>query len=173
VYRTHVRPVFAFFSYSVTRETAEDLTSLTFERVLKAWDGYDPQRASERTWVLAIARNALTDHFRRQSHRSAVSLDEHPGIVDSLVSSDDPLARQLAVEGFTEWLRVLPPRDREILALRFGADLAASEIAAALDMSEGNVHQVTSRALRRLRTVASAATDAGSDAQASSPADPA
>ena len=165
MYRTHVRAVFSFLAYSVSREAAEDLTSTTFERVLKAWDRFDPQRASERTWVLAIARNALTDHYRRQSHRGTVSVDEHPGLLDRLVDSTEPLARQLAVEGLASWLCELSEREREVLALRFGADLSAREIAGLTSLTEDNVHQIASRGLRRLRVIADQRGVSGSDAR--------
>lgn len=151
VYRAHVAAVYAFFAYSVSKETAEDLTSGTFERVLKAYDRFDPQKASERTWILSIARNALTDHYRRQAHRTTVSTDEHPLLLDRLVETDDPLARQLQVEGITSWLGDLGEREQEIIALRFGADLPARDVAELTGLSEQNVHQISSRALRRLR----------------------
>lgn len=151
VYRAHVSAVYAFFAYSVSKETAEDLTSTTFERVLKAYERFDPNRASERTWILTIARNALTDHYRRQAHRQAVSTDEHPLLLDRLVETDDPLARQLRVDGITGWLRELSEREQEILALRYGADMPARDVAELTGLSEQNVHQISSRALRRLR----------------------
>jgi RNA polymerase sigma-70 factor, ECF subfamily len=50
-----------------------------------------------------------------------------------------------------DWLANLEPREREVLALRFAADLSAAEVARHLDLSEANVHQIASRALRRLR----------------------
>lgn len=152
LYRTHVRAVYAFFAYSVARETAEDLTATTFERALRAFDHFDAERASQRTWLLSIARNALTDHYRRQQHRATVSTDEHPLLLDRLVAADDPLARHVTVDGLVEWLADLNPRQREIIALRFGADLSAREVAQALDMTEANIHQIASRALRQLRT---------------------
>lgn len=158
LYRVHVRAVYAFLAYSVPRETAEDLTSITFERAIKAWDRFDPQKASERTWVLTIARNAMTDHFRRQKLRNAVSTDEHPALLDRL-TSEDPLSSRLRVDGFTLWLRELGPREREVLALRYGADMSAAEIADAMELSEANVHQIVSRSLKKLRRVATTADD--------------
>ena len=150
--------MYAFFAYSVGRETAEDLTSGVFERVLRAWDDFDPSRASERTWLLAIARNALTDHYRRQRLRTTVSTDEHPGLVEHLAAQHgDPLARALSVEGIVNWLSQLAEREREVLALRYGADLSAREIADLTGMTEGNVHQIASRSLRRLRELAETA----------------
>lgn len=41
----------------------------------------------------------------------------------------------------------------EILALRFGADLTGPEIAEVVGLSLANVQQITSRTLRRLRTI--------------------
>src|SRR6188472_3375107 len=94
VYREHVSAVYAFFGYSVSKETAEDLTASTFERVVRAWSDYDSQRGPERAWVLAIARNLLTDHYRRQRLRDTVSTDEHPILLDVL-SSDDWIESRL------------------------------------------------------------------------------
>jgi RNA polymerase sigma factor (sigma-70 family) len=150
-YRENVNAIYAFFSYSVSHATAEDLTAATFERVVKAWSRFNPETARPRTWILAIARNVLADHFRRQSHRSAISLDEHPALAASLACSDDPAARLLSVDMVRQWLSKLEPREREVLALRFAADLPAAEVARHLDISEANVHQISSRALRRLR----------------------
>src|SRR5919206_4209906 len=92
VYRDNVDAVYAFFAYSVSAQAAEDLTATTFERVVKSWRRFDPERAGVRTWIMAIARNLLADHFRRQAHRDAVSLDEHPALAASLAASDDPVA---------------------------------------------------------------------------------
>jgi RNA polymerase sigma factor (sigma-70 family) len=150
-YRDNVNAIYAFFSYSVSHDTAEDLTAATFERVVKAWSRFNPETARPRTWILAIARNVLADHFRRQSHRNAISLDEHPALAASLAASDDPAARCLSFDMVREWLATLEPREREVLALRFGADLSADEVARHLELSEANVHQIVSRALRRLR----------------------
>jgi RNA polymerase sigma-70 factor (ECF subfamily) len=154
VYRDHLDAVFGFFAYSLGRGPAEDLTATTFERVVKHWSRYDAARASERTWILSIARNTLIDHYRRQSHRQTTSLDEHPLIAASLQSSDDPLARRLGEGAFLELLSDLKPREQQILAMRYGADLSGAEIAKLVELSEANVHQIISRTLKRMRTKA-------------------
>jgi len=151
VYRGNISAVYAFFAYSVDRDTAEDLTATTFERVVRNWRRYDERRASVRTWILVIARNLLADHFRRQSYRRGPSFDEHPSLADWTAEEDDPAARCASIDGIKTWLLILQPREREVLALRYGADLPTSEIARSLGLSEANVHQIVSRALRRLR----------------------
>src|SRR5919201_5167337 len=60
LYREHVDAVYAFFAYSVPRPFAEDLTSGTFERVVRSWTSYDRRLGSERPLIHTIARNLLT-----------------------------------------------------------------------------------------------------------------
>ena len=150
VYREHVDAVYAFFAYAVARASAEDLTSATFERVVRHWARYDASKAGERTWILAIARNQLTDHYRRRKHRDAVSLDEHPVLLDTLAGEDE-LGRRLDRHEVRSWLAELSARERDMLALRYGADLTARDIAGVMELSEANVHQILSRSLRKLR----------------------
>jgi RNA polymerase sigma-70 factor (ECF subfamily) len=50
-------------------------------------------------------------------------------------------------------LEKLSPRERSLIALRFGGDLRGPEIAELTDLSVANVHQILSRALRRLRSL--------------------
>jgi RNA polymerase sigma-70 factor (ECF subfamily) len=151
VYRENVASVFAFFAYSLNRPAAEDLTSQTFERVVRSWSSYDASRASERTWILAIARNILTDHHRRQSHRATVSTDEHPVLLDQLVDHDVRIEGGPGRDELRTWLALLGEREREILGLRYAADLPAAEIAEIVGLTAANVHQILSRSLRRLR----------------------
>jgi RNA polymerase sigma-70 factor (ECF subfamily) len=146
-----VGAVYAFFAYSVPHDVAEDLTATTFERVVRHWGRYDPLRSNQRTWILVIARNVLTDYFRARRHRVGPSLDEYPELVDSIAAGEDPADRQLSVETVKEWLSGLTTREREVLALRYGADLATRDIAGTLGLSEANVLQISSRAIRRLR----------------------
>ncbi len=153
VYRENVDATFAFLAYSVDRATAEDLTSATFERVVRSWRGFDPRLGSERTWVLAIARNLLTDHFRAHRHRDVVSTDEHPALLNRLVEDLHPLKGRLTAQELARWLAPLGERERQILALRYAADLTTAEIARLLGLTDANVQQINSRSLRRLRTL--------------------
>jgi RNA polymerase sigma factor (sigma-70 family) len=151
-YRDHVSAVYAFFSYSVPAAVAEDLTSSTFEKVVRAWHSYDPRKAEVRTWILSIARNQLTDHYRRASHRQARSIDEEPALIEALAAAD---VAELVIDraAFVALLASVTERDREVLALRYGADLPAEDVARILDLgSANNVHQITSRAVRKLRS---------------------
>lgn len=152
VYRDHFDAAYAFHAYHVDAVLAEDLTAATFERVVRSWDRYDPGKGTERTWVLTIARNLLTDHFRAQRHREAVSTDEHPPLLDRLVEDRHPLAGRLTAQELARLLAPLGEREREVLALRYAGDLTTGEIAGLLGLTAANVQQINSRALRKLRT---------------------
>src|SRR5450755_136522 len=90
-YDKHVWRIYGFLAYRLRdREAAEDLTQLTFERALRAFSRFDPRRASERTWLLAIARNALIDHQRRGRRLSSEPLDE--AALSSVAGPEDAIA---------------------------------------------------------------------------------
>jgi RNA polymerase sigma-70 factor (ECF subfamily) len=152
VYDEYIWQVYGFFAYRLrSRADAEDLTQLTFERALKSWSRYDPARAGVATWLLAIARNLLVDHHRADRSARQQPLDEldqrHDALVDSAKAPDIGLEPDLE-----RALATLGPRDREVVALRFGGDLTGPEIAAVTGLTLANVQQILSRSLRRMRT---------------------
>ena len=153
-YEAHVWDVYGFLAYRVDRrDDAEDLTQLTFERALRAWERFDERRAPVRAWLLAIARNALIDHVRRDRSGTIRSLDdEESGELRGLPTTPGPEATHLGPEPELQAaIGRLTEREREIVALRFGGELKGPEIAAMLDLTLANVQQISSRALRKLR----------------------
>jgi RNA polymerase sigma-70 factor (ECF subfamily) len=149
VYDDEVWSVYGFFAYRVRcRNDAEDLTQRTFERALRAWPRFDPRRAPVHVWLMTIARNLLIDHYRAQSsqtHRALEDVDEAK-LGTAVPEPDIGIDPRLA-----EALSELTPREREVLALRFGGDLSGPEIAELTGLSVANVQQILSRSLRRLR----------------------
>ncbi len=147
VYEDHVWRVYGFLAYRLhDRDTAEDLTQVTFEHALRAWSRFDPRRASEETWLMAIARNALIDHLRRDRSVVIQQLDEtmHP----TAAGPEESLGGSAAL---LSGLGSLPARDQEVIALRFGGDLTGAQIATMLGLSLANVQQILSRSLLKLR----------------------
>ena len=150
-YQEELPRVYGYVAYQVaSHEEAEDLTQQTFERALAHWREFDDRRATITTWLLAIARNLVVDHYRARSRRpSTVSLDElseaqlnPPGDSDPALGVGPELDAALAGLG---------ERERELIALRYGADLSGPQIASVTGLSVANVQQILSRTLRRLR----------------------
>lgn len=149
VYEEHVWDVYGFIAYRVhTREDAEDLSRQTFERGARSWSRYDEKKGSPRTWLLAIARNLVVDHFR--AVRPTPSLEGAGD--DSLPSGPPEVEANLGLsQDLSTALDRLSDRDREVIALRFGGAMKGAEIAAALGLPLPNVQQILERSLRRLR----------------------
>ncbi|MGW8267890.1 MAG: RNA polymerase sigma factor [Longimicrobiales bacterium] len=153
-FREHRPTVYRYVRFRLaTREAAEDVTSEVFMKALRALDRYDPNRASPRTWLLRIARNAVTDHLRSLRRRSSlhVSLDRVPDLVADVPTQEERVLREERIEMILNANRSLRPADQEILSLRYGAGLNNQEIAEALNISGNAVAVRVHRALARLK----------------------
>jgi RNA polymerase sigma-70 factor (ECF subfamily) len=161
LYDAHVGRVYGFFAYRLgRREESEDLCQLTFERALRAWSRYDPERSAPTTWLFAIASNLLIDHYRRRRPGSERSIDD---VQEASLPSTDLVAPGLGLDaGLEAALASLTPRSRGVIALRYGADLTGPEIATISGLTLTNVQQILSRALRQMREVLGAAQGTGS-----------
>jgi RNA polymerase sigma-70 factor, ECF subfamily len=105
-----------------------------------------------RAWVFRLARNRVIDDSRRRRARPVDAVAEIPERVaaDELTSVDPDLV---------EALERLTPDQREVVLLRFVADLPVREVARLLRRRPGAVKQLQARALSRLESlVASRAT---------------
>lgn len=146
--------MYGFFAYRLdSRSDAEDLTQATFERAVRAFSRYDARRATVATWLLAIARNLLIDHYRRTQGKPGSDAIGEDGVHSDLLGQvEGPDAAGVGLDpDLATALGALGPADREILALRYGGDLTGPEIAEITGLSLANVQQRLSRSLRRLR----------------------
>lgn len=95
--------------------------------------GVDDPAAYLRTAVLNNARSALRKRRVRRRHLRSVERDRSAPGADQAVLLDDDARRVLAA------LDQLSERQREVLVLRYWADLSEAEIATALGISAGSV----------------------------------
>ncbi len=153
-YVEHQSAVFRYVRFRVaTREAAEDVTSVVFMKALRSFDRYDASRASPRTWLLRIARNAVTDHLRALKRRGSlhVSLDRIPDLVADVPSHEERVIRQERIQRLLNGSHTLRKADQEILSLRYGAGFDNAEIAEHLGISNNAVAVRLHRALKRLK----------------------
>jgi RNA polymerase sigma-70 factor (ECF subfamily) len=129
-------------------EKAEDVTSETFEAVLRNLGSYRPGTDFE-AWLFTIAHRRVADHFRRRSRRREVELDEtvQPAVggpEDAVLAAE----RRAEVAGAFRRLRA---DQQEVLALRVLGGLSAAQAGVVLGKSEGAVRVAQHRALASLR----------------------
>ena len=149
VYSEQLPRVYNFFRFRVpNRSDAEDLTSRTFEKAWQARHRYRRDLAGFSTWLLTIARNLAVDHLR--TAKAYVSLDAAAGVIVEQTPEREA-ADQSDVARLVELTANLPDRDRELLALKYGAAVTNRQIAALTGLSESNVGTLLSRAVEALR----------------------
>ena len=138
-----IRRVYQYVSYRVgDGAEAEDITSEVFERALRYRQSYDPRRGDPAGWLIGIAQRCIAGAARPLVVDPDRAEREAPGRVDEDVQQRLTLKAALATLG---------ERDQELLALRYGADLTARQIAALLELKVNAVEVGLHRALGRLR----------------------
>ena len=122
-------------------------------KALRSFERYDAGLASPRTWLLRIARNAVTDHLRALRRRGSlhVSLDRVPDLVADIPSQDERMMKQERIQTLLNGTQTLRKADQQILSLRYGAGLGNAEIAEALGVGNNAVAVRLHRALQRLK----------------------
>jgi RNA polymerase sigma factor (sigma-70 family) len=149
LYAAEAAGLFSFLAYRTgDRALAEDLLADAFERALRARRRFDRRKASEKTWLYAIALNCLRDHARRVAAEGRAL--ERAGALGE-ASPDPRLAAVEARDEVQRALATLSAEEREAIALRFGAELTVPEMAELLHEPLTTVEGRVYRALRKLR----------------------
>lgn len=148
--------------FAIARRLAGDVDAedVVMDTYLKAWRAL-PRfngRASLKTWLYRIARNAAIDHLRIRQRHAGVVLPgdgEEPGDVGDL---PDPAGRTAAeevvtretIDGVSAALDTLSPDMRATLLLRFADGMSYADIAVATGVSIGTVMSRIFNGRRRL-----------------------
>jgi RNA polymerase sigma-B factor len=139
----------------------EDLVQVGAVGLLSASERFDPQRGvSFGSFAAPTVEGAIRHHLRKLAKTDQpLAPDEIPEGISALVGTDD----RLLLRG---WLRALGDRDRQIVYLRFHADMTEADIGRELGLSQARVSRLLAEALVQLREV-SESTDASERAAVS------
>lgn len=132
-------------------QLAEDLTSEVFMRVLQAIQGGKTWHTSFRGWLYRIAHNLVVDHFRAQPPGAPLPLDDR--VVAGENQPDDEVEKHFFHKRLQAAIRQLTQGQQEVLALRFGEQLTAREVAEVMGKSTNAVEVQQHRALNALRRI--------------------
>ncbi len=139
-----IRRVYAYVAYRIgDGPDAEDVTSETFERAVRYRKTYDRSKGEPAAWLIGIARRVLA---ARASDPLDIPTAQLPEFAASTAVDDDVVVR-LSIRAA---VASLEDRDRDLIALAYGADLRAREIGEVLDLETNAVEVALHRARRRL-----------------------
>jgi len=128
------------------RGHAEDILQVALTRLAARWRSvrnHHPEAYVRRTLV-----NLARDRWRRAARRVPEQELEHAA---DIPAGRDPADTVVDRDTLRQALAGLPRRQREVIVLRFFAELSVAETAHALRTTEGTVKAHTSRAIARLR----------------------
>ena len=139
------------YAYAATllrdRAAAEDVAAAAFERAYRRQGRYDARKGSPRAWLFGIARNAALDELRRRKRVASASLpipsaEPDPGEAAELAAQKQAVRIALGKLG---------ARERELIALKYHAELSHAEIAEVIGVSVTNAGTLVHRAMTKLR----------------------
>jgi RNA polymerase sigma-70 factor (ECF subfamily) len=140
---TELAPAVLGFFRSHRMRDAEDLTGDVFVRVTKSLPDFKGDEAALRRWVFTIAHHRLVDEYRRSGRSRELSMSETPETIALDPTGGDP--------ALTAALATLTPEQREVLVLRFVADLPLHDVAKIVGKRLGAVKMLQMRGLAELR----------------------
>ncbi|MFZ0168061.1 MAG: sigma-70 family RNA polymerase sigma factor [Candidatus Dormiibacterota bacterium] len=129
---------------------AEEVAERALVQAFAAFDRSQPSTEYVRLWLLRIARNVCRDYLREMSRMRR--------LIRTLTLNQkevpDPEAVAITHMDVERLLAVLPRlqrRDRDLIALRCGAQLSYREVGELIGLSENSATVASHRAIRRLR----------------------
>lgn len=139
-----IKRVYAYVAYRVgDGPDAEDLTSETFERALRYKKSYDSSKGEPISWLIGIARRCVEGRpLHLELSTEELEVADHGDLEEEAV-------RRIALSGA---VKRLEERDRELIGLRYGADLTARQIAELQGAKTNAIEVALHRALGRLRS---------------------
>lgn len=140
--------LYNYFRYRLGDEAvAEDLTSTVLEKAWSKRNRYRKDRAAFSAWLFAIAKNEVVAYLRKRRSSIPISMAEKA----TGETAEHLLEHSQDLQTLSSLLADLPERERELISLKFGADLNNREISTLMGLSESNVGTILSRVLQKLR----------------------
>ncbi len=148
LYNAYVRKIYDFLYYrTMHKETAEDLTSLTFTKALERINSYSASKGSFSAWLYQIARNSLIDNYKQTRPTDPAETLENFAGKDNL---ETQIEAKLNLEKVQKFLNTLDEEKREVVTLRVWDGLSYKEISEVLGKSEASCKMIFSRTLEKL-----------------------
>lgn len=151
LYDAYVKRIYTFIYYKTHhKETAEDLTSRVFFKVLKHIKRFDKDQGTFTAWIYRITRNTVIDHYRVS--RTESNVDD----MRDLSSSEDierDVHVAMAAEKVQTYFRELSDDQRDVIIMRVWQGLSYREIADVMDRSEDSCRMLYSRGIKKLKDI--------------------
>lgn len=152
IFETYYQRVYNYIYFRINcHYTSEDLTSQVFNKIIVKIDTYSKEKSPFEVWLFAIVRNVVNDHFRSLKKQKFFSLDVIKTLVSKEKNPEQLIEIMDANDKLGKALLVLSVRERNMIALKFGAELKNTDIAGIMGISESNVGVILYRTMKKLK----------------------
>ncbi|MFC8436506.1 RNA polymerase sigma factor [Streptomyces sp. NPDC057253] len=133
-------------------ELVSDLVSETFTRALASVGRFRWQGGGVRAWLLTIARNLVSDHYRAARTRREVPVPVVPDLsATACPSVEDEVLTRWEHTRVRDAVVCLTARKQEVIAMRFWYGMPGQQVASATGATVGAVKALQRRATQDLR----------------------
>ena len=147
----HWQAIFTYMFYRVSdRVTAEDLTADVFVRMVEALDRYQQRQKTILPWLYTIAKNLVTDHYRRNDREPALISLEESQLTD-YGNPAETVSNMFDAECLRRALQHLTEIQQQVIIGKFVEGRSNREVAELTERSEGAIKSLQHRALAALR----------------------
>lgn len=129
------------------RGLAEEVVQEAFTQIIARWSTIQPDKALAYLYR-AVTNGARSVLRRRRTVRAHLPERQPPG-----PAADDSLLKTAQYEALLAAVSQLPPRQRQVLVLRYYSELSIADTAEALNIKPAAVTVATQHALKALRKV--------------------
>ena len=144
LYENNFERVYAFIARRArNRDLAEDLTSEVFHKALAALPNFDWRGIPFAAWLLRIAANVLSDHWKLAAREATEDPPE--------IGVDHDFEESLHRARLFRRVERLPADQQRVIVMRFAEGRSIREIAHDLGRTEGAIKQLQFRGLETLR----------------------
>ena len=151
LYDHYQTSVYRFLFYRTrSSQLAEDLTSETFFRAMRSMNNFRWQGKDFGAWLMTIARNLCTDHFKAGRTRLELTTEDMSPHDNATEGPETMVLASLTNELLMKALQQLPDEQRDCLIMRFLQGLSIAETAEVLGRSDGAIKQLQLRGVRNL-----------------------
>lgn len=150
--RSVQRPVYGLCLRLLSNEAeASEVAQESFLRAYQNLGRYDDDRPFD-LWVMAIARNLCLDLLRRRACLQVEDVDDHKeGLASGAPSQEEGAINAQQRRSLENAMQILPPDDREVLALYYVQKRTTKQIAEVMKVAPGTIMARLFRAREKLR----------------------
>lgn len=153
IYETYFSNVYNYISYRINNHNdTEDLTSQVFSKVIEKFNSYNKELGCYEAWIIGIAKNIVTDYFRKTLKHKDTNID----LLSNQLSSEKTQPEEICIKNEANRslilaLNTLNNQERNMIALKYATGLKNKDIAQIMGLSESNTGVILFRSIKKLR----------------------